>query len=70
MGTSENHPGELNAYIQDNARLAAELAGLQKQTGELSKELQNEKSERDQLSGKGKQLFVEITTIKEKYDSL
>lgn len=70
IGTSESRPGELNAYIQENARLAAELAGLQKQTWELSKELQNEKSERNQLSGKWKQLFVEITTLKEKYDSL
>jgi hypothetical protein len=32
IGTSESRPGELNAYIQENARLAAELAGLQKQT--------------------------------------
>lgn len=36
----------------------------------MTQELYNEKSERDQLSGKGKQLFVEITTLKEKYDSL
>ena len=70
IGTSESHPEELNNYVRENARLSAELAGLQKRLGEVSQELQMEKSERDQLSGKGKQLFVEITTLKEKHDSL
>jgi len=70
IGTSEGRPEELNNYVRENARLTSELAMMQKQFGELTKELQNEKSERDQLSGKGKQLFVEITTLKEKHDSL
>ncbi len=70
MGTSESRPGELNSYIQDNARLTAELAGLQKRLGELTHELQTEKSERDQLSGKGKQLFAEMTDLKSKHESL
>lgn len=66
----ENRPPELGTYIQENARLAAELASLQKRFWELTQELQSEKSERDQLAGRGKQLFVEITTLKEKYDTL
>lgn len=70
IGTSEGRPEELGTYVRENARLSSELAMMQKQLGELTKELQNEKSERDQLSGKGKQLFVEITTLKEKHDSL
>lgn len=70
IGTVANRPEELDNVIRENARLLAELAGLQKRLGELTQELQTEKSERDQLSGKGKQLFVEITTLKEKYDSL
>lgn len=70
IGTSEGRPEELGTYVRENARLTSELAMIQKQFGELTKELQNEKSERYQLSGKGKQLFVEITTLKEKHDSL
>lgn len=36
----------------------------------MTAELQTEKSEKDQLSGKGKQLFIEITTLREKHESL
>jgi len=50
--------------------MKAELTATTKKLGEMTQELQSEKSERDQLSGKGKQLFVEITTLKEKHDSL
>lgn len=56
--------------IQENAQLKAELAQKHKEIGQLTQDLQTEKSERDQLSGKGKQLFVEITTLKEKHESL
>lgn len=70
MGVTDTRPGELNTYIQENAHLTAELAGLQKLTGELSRELQNEKSEKDQLSGKWKQVYKAITDLEAKYDSL
>lgn len=67
---SSGGAGDIERYIQENARLTAELAGLQKRLGELTQELQAEKSERDQLSGKGKQVFAEITDLKAKYDAL
>lgn len=65
-----DNSGDIEKYIQDNAQMKAELTEKNKKLGELTQELQTEKSERDQLSGKGKQLFVEITTLKEKHDSL
>jgi len=67
---SSNATGDIERYIQENAQMKAELTEKNKKLGELTQELQTEKSEKDQLSGKGKQLFVEITTLKEKHDSL
>jgi hypothetical protein len=70
IGTSEGRPEELNTYVRENARLSSELAMMQKQFGELTKELQNEKSERDQLSGKWKQMYKNLTDLQAQYDSL
>ncbi len=45
--------GNAERLIQENAQLKAELWEKNKKIGELTQDLQTEKSERDQLSGKG-----------------
>ena len=54
--------------IQENAGQKAQIDQQNKIIGQLTHDLQAEKSEKDQLSGKGKQLFVEITSLKEKLE--
>lgn len=61
---------ELDTLRQEFARLGAEMEMKTKRLGEISQELQTEKSERDQLSGKWKQLFAEMTDLKARYESL
>lgn len=60
----------MDALKQELARLNADVEVKAKKIGELTQELQTEKSEKDQLSGKGKQVFAEITDLRAKYDSL
>lgn len=50
--------------LEENARLKADVSQKDQNIGILTKDLQTEKTEKDQLSGKNKQLFVEITNLK------
>jgi hypothetical protein len=56
--------GENKKIIEDNARLKADLSQRDQSIGILTKELQNEKTEKDQFVGKNKQMFVENTNLK------
>ncbi len=56
--------GSDRILLEENAQLKALLSQKDRSIGELTTALQNEKTERDQLSGKNKQLFVEVTNLK------
>jgi len=56
--------------IQENAQLKAELWQKNREIGQLTQDLQTEKSEKDRLSGEGKRIFVEITNLKKDYSTL
>lgn len=54
------------SYVKKNKykQLNIDLSQKDQTIGQLTKEIQNEKTEKDQLSGKNKQMFVEITNLK------
>ena len=56
--------GDDKKIIEENARLKADLSQRDQSIGILTKELQNEKTEKDQFVGKNKQMFVENTNLK------
>lgn len=58
-----------NKFIEENAYLKAELSQKDQKLGELTQELQSEKTKKDELAGKNKQLFAEKTTLKAESDS-
>ena len=49
--------------LEEIARVRADLSQKDQSIGQLTKDLQNEKTEKDQLSGKNKQLFIENTNL-------
>ncbi|MFA6397235.1 MAG: hypothetical protein WDK96_00085 [Candidatus Paceibacterota bacterium] len=56
--------------IEENARLKAEVSQKDKNIGQIAMELQSEKTQKDELSGKNKRMFVEITNLKAKNTSI
>ncbi|MDP4103341.1 MAG: hypothetical protein Q8935_00190 [Bacillota bacterium] len=56
--------GEDKNILEENARLKADLSQKDQSIGVLTKELQSEKTEKDQFAGKNKQMFVENTNLK------
>ncbi len=57
---------EFRRMMEDRTRLNLELQHQNEQLGKLQAQMQGEKSAKDKLSGQGKQLFAEITELKEK----
>lgn len=57
-------PTDNKEIVEENARLKADLGQKDQSIGELTKGLQTEKTAKDELSGKNKQLFVEVTNLK------
>ncbi len=55
---------DIREIVEENARLKADLSQKDRSIGELTSELHSEKKEKDQLSGKNKQIFIEITSLK------
>lgn len=60
----KNKSNDDGKIIEETARLKADISQKSQNIGELTKELQNEKTAKDQLSGKNKQQFVEFTILK------
>lgn len=56
--------------IQENARLKADLSTRDKKIGELTEELQTQKSEKDRLYGENKQLSIKIANLESKIGQL
>ncbi|HCW31986.1 MAG: hypothetical protein UT55_C0037G0004 [Candidatus Peregrinibacteria bacterium GW2011_GWE2_39_6] len=56
--------------IEENAKLKADLSHRDKQLGEIISNLQTEKTLKDELAGKNKQLFAEKTSLKAENESL
>jgi len=69
MGTGKSTE-DLTRTFQENADLKARLQMKVEEVAKLTTELQTEKSERNQLEGKGKQLFAEITGHREENKNL
>lgn len=67
---SWENPDELRRLSEENAALKAELWQKNREIGQLTQDLQAEKSEKDRLSGEGKRIFVEITNLKKDYSTL
>lgn len=67
---TDSRPADLDRLIQENAHIKADLAEKTKKIGELTQELQAEKSEKDRMSGEGKRIFVEITNLKKDYSAI
>lgn len=67
---SWENPDELRRLSEENAQLKAELWQKNREIGQLTQDLQTEKSEKDRLSGEGKRIFVEITNLKKDYSTL
>lgn len=65
-GTSGNSMPDL----QENANLKAKLDEKERKIGELTAELQKEKTAKDELAGKGKAMFAQLTDLKARHDSL
>ncbi|MEK7524486.1 MAG: hypothetical protein AAB588_05675 [Patescibacteria group bacterium] len=53
-----------NQLIEENARFKAELSEKDRKIGQLSKEMESERTKKDEFAGKNKQLFAEITSLK------
>lgn len=56
--------------IEEIARLKADISQKDQSIGQLTKDLQNEKTEKDQFSGRNKQLFIENTNLNAGNNSL
>ena len=67
---SSENPDDLRRISEENAQLKAELWQKNREIGQLTQDLQAEKSEKDRLSGEGKRIFVEITNLKKDYSTL
>lgn len=67
---SWDNPLELKRSTDENAQLKAELWQKNREIGQLTQDLQTEKSEKDRLSWEGKRIFVEITNLKKDYSTL
>lgn len=65
-----DNPLELKRSIDENAQLKADLWQKNREIGQLTQDLQAEKSEKDRLSWEGKRIFVEITNLKKDYSAL
>jgi hypothetical protein len=52
-----------NKIIEENARLNADLSQKNQNIGKLNEELQNEKTHKNQLSGKNEGLLVQVTNL-------
>ena len=66
----EKFEKEKNELIEERAQLKSEIKQHINTLGKFSTELNSEKSKKDKLAGQGKQLFVEITELKEKNKTL
>lgn len=60
----KNESGDNRKIVEENALLIAELKQKDQNYGVLTNELQNEKTEKDQLSGKNNQLSIELGNLK------
>ena len=67
---SSDGSSEFRRYSDENAQLKAELWQKNREIGQVTQDLQAEKSEKDRLSGEGKRIFVEITNLKKDYSTL
>ncbi len=54
---------EKNQLLEDKVRLRADLENKSEELGKTSQALQQEKSQRDKMEGKGKQIFIENTNL-------
>ncbi len=61
-------PADVTKIVEENARLKAELSQRDIKLGEITHELQNEKTQKDQFAGKNKQLFAELTSLKAEHN--
>ncbi|MCD6109857.1 hypothetical protein J7J83_03815 [bacterium] len=66
----KNSTNNGNKPIEENAQLKAELTQKDVKIGELTKDFQNERTKKDELSGKNKQLYAEIVSLKAKNENL
>ncbi|KKT00807.1 MAG: hypothetical protein UW07_C0004G0014 [Candidatus Nomurabacteria bacterium GW2011_GWF2_43_8] len=63
LSRKKEKPEDCKTIINENAQLKADLGQKDRTLGELTNELQNEKTQKDQLFGKNKQLFVQVTSL-------
>jgi hypothetical protein len=55
--------------IEENARLHSDIDNKNRELGKTTELLQQERSERDKLEGRGKQIFVELTNLQNEVKS-
>jgi len=64
FGAKKNTEEDMSEIKEEYWRIKSEVERKEREIGKLEQELENETKQKNELSGKGKQLFVEITSVK------
>ncbi|MFA6080501.1 MAG: hypothetical protein WC753_03435 [Candidatus Gracilibacteria bacterium] len=67
---SSGGTGDIERYIQENAQMKAQLEEKTRELGKMNQQLNEEKTAKDELAGKGKAMFAQLTDLQARHEAL